>query len=46
MRILQAAALDAMMDIKIAIHALPTVGIKAIKNDGIEYIITMALNIL
>ena len=39
MRILQSAALDAMLELNLEISALPTVGVKTIKSDGIEYII-------
>ena len=40
MRILQAAALDALIEVSGPNTALPTVGIKVIKNDGIEYIVS------
>lgn len=39
MRILQSAALDALMEVTGAVEHVPTIGIKAIKNDGIEYIV-------
>lgn len=39
MRILQSAALDAQTEITGKYGSLPTVGIKSIKNDGIEYVI-------
>ncbi len=38
-RILQSATLDALMEVCGRADHLPTVGIKAIKNDGIEYIV-------
>jgi len=39
MRILQSAALDAQTEITGQYGSLPTVGIKSIKNDGVEYVI-------
>jgi small-conductance mechanosensitive channel len=39
MRILQSAALDAQTEITGQYGALPIVGIKSIKNDGVEYLI-------
>ena len=43
MRILQSAALDALTEIKGHYRSLPTVGIRTIKNDGIEYAINFEI---
>ena len=39
MRILQSATLDALTEVTGQYGSLPTIGIKAIKNDGVEYLI-------
>ena len=44
MRILQSAALDALTEIQGQYGSLPTVGIKTIKNDGVEYLINFEIS--